>query len=966
MDEKIKFCSFNCQSFNANSDIIQKLLEDNDIIFLQETLIEENNIDIFDTFNDNFRSFYISAQRKAGIHVGRASGGLAIFCRKSVSFKCIPVHISNRVLGVKIQFPNDYCFLILNVYLPCDYGDIDSLIEFRSTLADIANAFDSEEFDNFICVGDFNADPNKGRFFRYLSTFIEQNALYISDIETLPSESYSYISSNNTCSTSWIDHVVCSDLQYVDNHKILYGTTFYDHIPIQFDLSCPLNSFVDFHRPKKPINVNYKRINWDKVTLENKLHYFEELEDLSRFISYDVLNCEVDNCQNPFHYNELEHLYQDFIEIMFIAGDHFPFYDNGHRGNIVVGWNAYCKQLYEIAREKYLEWHINGRIRNGQGFEDMKKSRTDFKNALKFCRRNELMIRKENFLNKFRACNKTVFWKEISKLKGSAVKHVSPIDGNSVDENIVNIFDAKYKSILNDPQSQGSSVNNQTTDNYFEINLPLLTYQDLHEAILQLNDGIGMDGIHSNNLKLSGPVFNNILWKFFNKMLDHSFVPTALVYGEIRPIVKGSGLDKHLSDNYRPVMSSSVILKTFEYCLLPILKKNLSISNLQFGFRENTGCLSAVALLKETVLKYNKEGSDVHCAMIDLSKAFDRLNHSILFEKLLSENLDKKVVGILQKMYANSYVYTSFNGVKSNSWRVGNGIRQGGVNSPILFSYYINEILEVISETNIGCSIDGYKTNIMCFADDICILAPSAKGVQSMLDKLNEMLNKLCLTVNVKKSQYIIFRSSNRKIAKSPQVWLNGSIIDEVSECRYLGVMLRSDGQISSDIDRVLNSFMRQFNSMYGKFYYMDINVLSYLFKSFTSSFYGIELWFQKIPISQLNLMSIAYHKAIKRMVGLNMWDSNHLACEIAHVYIFKHLLARRLICFWHRLFTSKSPCMANLGYYWRFSSNLYRHILIHFQENYSVNISENPLCAVLSRIDFVQRHERRSHYIPE
>ena len=291
---------------------------------------------------------------------------------------------------------------------------------------------------------------------------------------------------------------------------------------------------------------------------------------------------------------------------------------------------------------------------------------------------------------------------------------------------------------------------------------------------MKLNEGLGWDGVHSNNVKFSGPVFQNIIWKFFNKIIDHSFVPRSMVYGEIRPILKGN-LNKHSSENYRPVMSSSIFLKIFEYCLLPKLKKSLKISNLQFGFRENTGCLPAIALVKETISTYNSEGSDVHCAMVDLSKAFDRINHTLLFEKLLASGLDGKIISILEKMYANSYVNTDFNGKKSDSWRVGNGTRQGGVISPILFSYYIDNILQEISNSNTGCSIGGYKTNILCFADDICILAPSAKGVQLILDKLSFMLDNLCLTVNVSKSQYIVFRNNSTRVDQSPGVSLKGT-----------------------------------------------------------------------------------------------------------------------------------------------------------------------------------------------
>ena len=77
------------------------------------------------------------------------------------------------------------------------------------------STFESEEFDNFICIGDYNADPNKGRFFQYLSNFVEEYALHISDVISLPADSYSYVSSNSSCATSWIDHVVCSDVQYI-------------------------------------------------------------------------------------------------------------------------------------------------------------------------------------------------------------------------------------------------------------------------------------------------------------------------------------------------------------------------------------------------------------------------------------------------------------------------------------------------------------------------------------------------------------------------------------------------------------------------------------------------------------------------------------------------------------------------------------------------------------------------------
>ena len=110
------------------------------------------------------------------------------------------------------------------------------------------------------------------------------------------------------------------------------------------------------------------------------------------------------------------------------------------------------------------------------------------------------------------------------------------------------------------------------------------------------------------------------------------------------------------------------------------------MSSRQFGYRKNTGCLPAIALVKETIDKYNYENSNVHCAVVDLSKAFDCVNSNILFEKLRCTSLNRSIIDVLNFMYRNTSVNTVFNGVGSNPWQIGNGVRQGGY---YLLSYLV-------------------------------------------------------------------------------------------------------------------------------------------------------------------------------------------------------------------------------------------------------------------------------------
>ena len=193
---------------------------------------------------------------------------------------------------------------------------------------------------------------------------------------------------------------------------------------------------------------------------------------------------------------------------------------------------------------------------------------------------------------------------------------------------------------------------------------------------------------------------------------------------------------------------------------------------------------------------------------------------------------------------------------------------------------------------------------------------------------------------------------------------MNGERLTQVEKCKYLGVILNENGtDVQDDIERISTSFLKQFNAMYSKFNFVSNDIMYFLFKSYTSSFYGIDLWFDRIPYSRLRRVSVPYHKAVKKICNMNVWDSNHDACDLVGIFTFKHLLALRLICFWHKLCQTKSMCIGSLKHYFRYNSFIYRKLKSMFLEVYSVDISRNSLCKIKSCIQFVFNHEPRSHY---
>ena len=419
----------------------------------------------------------------------------------------------------------------------------------------------------------------------------------------------------------------------------------YDHIPISFDLILPQTCHLMYNivdDKKLP-----DRINWAGVTEEDKNYFSENLDNLCMEIFHGVLLCNDEACQNTTHKIDIDRLYADILDSIFLASNSLPLGNRRHK-NQIVGWNVYCKSLHAIAREKFLIWHRGGKLRNSPDFDEMKMSRAAFREALSFCKNYEKNMKNEKLLRHFYGNNQSKFWKEVSKINNKSRGNIAQIDGESDPKKIVDIFNNIYKNILDDSACQSSSSFSGVNRPNLRRGINHILMSDIDRAINALNTGLGWDGVHSNHLKYAGPVIKNLLGKLFNKMISHAYIPVPMMYGEIRPIIKNNSLGKTVSDNYRPIMNSGMFLKTLEYCLLPELQQKLKLSSHQFGFRQHTGCLPAVALVKETLFKYNSENSNVYCATVDFSKAFDRVNWNVLFSKLRKSNLKSEFIDIIR------------------------------------------------------------------------------------------------------------------------------------------------------------------------------------------------------------------------------------------------------------------------------------------------------------------------------
>ena len=132
--------------------------------------------------------------------------------------------------------------------------------------------------------------------------------------------------------------------------------------------------------------------------------------------------------------------------------------------------------------------------------------------------------------------------------------------------------------------------------------------------------------------------------------------------------------------------------------------------------------------------------------------------------------------------------------------------------------------------------------------------------------------------------------------------------LEFVSYIKYLGFIIQDDLRNNRDIDEARNKFYREFNIILRRMSFADIRIKLYLFKQCCLQFYGAELWFSSYgSLSNLRQLGIAYHQALKKLLGLSTHESNHYACQEAQLFTFENLLNKIRIFFAYRMI--KFPC---------------------------------------------------------
>ena len=301
-------------------------------------------------------------------------------------------------------------------------------------------------------------------------------------------------------------------------------------------------------------------------------------------------------------------------------------------------------------------------------------------------------------------------------------------------------------------------------------------------------------------------------------------------------------------------------------------------------------------------------GRTVYGCAMDLSKAFDLVEWTQLFTILREKRVAPVYLRIMLFIYSNQCCEVRWGSSCSQRFKVCNGVRQGAVSSPLLFSIYIDGLIKELRASGLGCRINDFFFGCLGYADDLLLLSASRSGLQSMV-KVCEIFAKekgLKFSTNVdsakSKTKCIIF-SKGRTPSADPII-LNGDPLPWVSVVKHLGNILQADNSMKLDCLSKRGKFIGTVNAMLQEFHFASPEVLIRLVNVYASSFYGSNLWDLYSP--QVDKIYKSWNVTVRNIFNLP-WKTHRYWIEIISNCLHpKTFLTSRFVKFARSLMSSR------------------------------------------------------------
>ena len=823
----------------------------------------------------------------------RIGGGVGLYVRNGFQYI-----LRNDLSCVTSDYEMIFIELTQNnksVIAACIYRPPNSdICNFTSSLRDILEILESEKKELYL-MGDFNVDLLHSSLHGRTSEFLDM--LYSFNI-------YPMITKPTRISphrASLIDNIFSNAIDKTTHNGIIYDDLS-DHFPI---FSIHKNYVVPIHRTQT------KKVQKRIINEANLSSFKKKLNSID-------WSCLKEN-------NDVNESYDSFMDkFSNVYEECFPLKTTDKKSNrcrrpwitkgILKSINR-KNRLYKVSLR-------NPDVKHKTAYKNYKNKLT---NTIRFSKHryySDMFLSLQGDMKKM--------WMNINNLLGRKKSNSMPNNmyfenkkftskqdiANQFNSYFINVGSNLAKSISKSSFSFKQFMSCQDTESFF------IKPTSVHEILtlssnIKISKADGPDGISPRVIKECIHSIVNPLCDIFNMSLCTGIVPDKLKTAKIIPLFKKD--NPEYFENYRPVALLSIFAKLLERLMYNrlydfLIKQNILIHE-QFGFRKNYSTSLSVICFTDYILQEIDKGNFCCGVFMDLSKAFDTIDHHILLEKLYLYGIRGIPLQWFNSYLYNRTQYVVVDGVESTHLDVNLGVPQGSVLGPLLFLIYINDI--------VNCSS---ILNFFLFADDTVVLH-SHKNVNDLMSIVNTELQMLndwfkCnkLFLNFKKTKYVMFHSKRKKLPLNINpIKIEDMVIERTESINFLGILIHESldwkyhiANVSSKISRsigvlsktksflprnvllsiynaIILPHLNYCNEIWGKTYKVHINKLYILQKramrhitksDFRSSSLPLFIKLKCLPIFDLVRLNILvfmfkYQKGLLPTLFHNMFKTN-------------------------------------------------------------------------------------------
>ena len=359
-----------------------------------------------------------------------------------------------------------------------------------------------------------------------------------------------------------------------------------------------------------------------------------------------------------------------------------------------------------------------------------------------------------------------------------------------------------------------------------------------------------------------------VLTDIFNRSLLTGEFPAIMKLAEVIPLYKNK--ERYYESNYRPISLLSTISKILEKIVYSwvyeFLNRTGQLYENQYGFRARHSCEHAIGQVLGSIIKGLENNFYSACVLLDLSKAFDTIEHEILLNKLELYGIRGIPLTWFRSYLTDRTLRVKCSTISNSSKTIGNeysvqyGTPQGSCLGPLIFLIFVNNLHLHLHDS------EGIQ-----FADDTTLVFVHRNlnylqfCIQEELLTLQDWFNSNKLTLNIGKSSYLLYHSKKAK-PSSVRLELNGIEIPKVHHAKLLGTWL--DGQLSWDVH--VNKLLSKLKCGIGmlrrtnKFLSVKAKKMLYFGQIHSNLMYCLCIWGSMLSCSQIDKLKKAQTEALK------------------------------------------------------------------------------------------------------